>query len=132
MGGQRTQTRNRKERLGSQVREVLAQCLLFEVKDPRLHAVSITDVELSGDLGHAKIYYYCYQVQDSELTMIDQALQKARGFLRRRLGQEIRARVTPELAFHYDRSIEQGAHMEKVIAQALAEDQAKASKASDL
>ena len=122
------QTRNRRERLASQVREVLAQCLLFEMKDPRLSAISITDVELSGDLGHAKVYYYCYQNQPSDLPKIEQALQKAKGFMRRRLGQEIRARVTPELAFYYDQSIERGAYIEQVIAQALAEDEIKSQQ----
>ena len=130
MAGSRGNSRNRKERLGSQVREVLAKCLLLEVKDPRLHAISITDVELSGDLGHAKVYYYCYQSQGVDLESLAQALQRASGFLRRRLGQEIRARVTPELAFYYDPSIEQGAYMEQVIARALAEDQVKAQSPS--
>ena len=114
---------NRRDRLASQVREVLAQCLLFEVKDPHLHSLSITDVEVSGDLGHAKVYYYSHQQRGASRKALDASLLRAKGFLRRRLGQEIRSRLTPDLAFYYDDSIEHGAAMEDLINQARSEDQ---------
>ena len=52
----------RRDRLGGQVRAVIAECLLFEAKDPRLRAVDVTDVIMSPDLGHAKVYYYALVV----------------------------------------------------------------------
>ena len=115
--------KNRRDRLGGQVRAVLAQCLLLEVKDPGLRSVDITDVLLSPDLGHAKVYYYA-RGSDAELLKIDKALERAKGFLRRRVGQEIRARLTPELAFYYDDSIERGAYIETLLSQVKAQDEA--------
>ena len=122
---------NRKERLGNQVREVLAQCLLFEAKDPRLQNVSITDVELSGDLRHAKVYFYVHQGDEQELKSLKKALDRAGGFLRSRLGQEIRSRHTPELVFYYDRSIERGAEMDEILRRVREEDARIAALSQD-
>ena len=118
----------RKERLGSQVREVIAQVLLFEAKDPTLAQVNVTDVELTGDLGLAKVYYYAHNLSERERERLGQALERAKGFLRRRIGQEIHARITPELVFYYDDSIERGASIEAAIRQARAQDERLASE----
>ena len=115
--------KNRRDRLGVQIRSVVAQCLLLEAKDPGLRAVDVTDVVVSPDLGHAKIYYYA-RGDEEDLIRLDAALDRARGFLRRRVGQEIRARVTPDLAFYYDHSIEQGVYMETLLEQVKATDEA--------
>jgi ribosome-binding factor A len=118
---------NRKERLGNQVREIVAQCILFEAKDPRLQSISITDVELSGDLRHAKVYFYVHQGDEKERTELKRALDRASGFLRSRLGQEIRSRHTPELVFYYDDSIERGAEMDEILRKVRQEDERIAS-----
>ena len=115
--------KNRRDRLAGQIRSVVAQCLLLEAKDPGLRAVDVTDVVVSPDLGHAKVYYYA-RGDDEQRQKLTAALERARGFLRRRVGQEIRARVTPELVFHYDDSIEQGAYMETLLEQVKAKDEA--------
>ena len=119
--------KNRRDRLGGQIRSVIAQCLLLEVKDPRLKAVDVTDVVVSPDLGHAKVYYYA-RGEGEVLQKISRALDHASGFLRRRVGQEIRARVTPELAFYYDDSIERGAYIEELLSQVKERDEAFALK----
>jgi len=116
---------NRRERLGVQIRGVIAECLLFEVKDPRLSAVDVTDVVLSPDLGHAKVYYYARE-DERKLREIQGALERARGFLRRKVGREIRARITPDLAFYYDDSIERGAEMEVLLSEVRARDESLA------
>ena len=117
--------KNRRDRLAGQIRSVIAQCLLVEAKDPGLRVVDITDVVVSPDLGHAKVYYYA-RGDEEEIDKLEAALERARGFLRRRVGQEIRARVTPNLAFYYDDSIERGAYMENLLEQARAHDEALA------
>lgn len=122
---------SRKDRLGNQVREVVAQCLLFEAKDPRLHQVSITDVELSGDLRHAKVYFYVHQGDEKQKHELKKALDRASGFLRMRLGQEIRARNTPELVFYYDQSIERGAEMDEILKRVRQEDERIAALAQE-
>ncbi len=115
--------KNRRDRLGGQIRSVVAQCLLVEAKDPGLRVVDITDVVVSPDLGHAKIYYYA-RGDEQEIKKLEAALERAKSFLRRRVGQEIRARVTPNLAFYYDDSIERGAYMEGLLEQVKARDEA--------
>ena len=116
-------SKNRRDRLSGQIRSVVAQCLLLEVKDPRLKAVDITDVVVSPDLGHAKVYYYA-RGEGETLDKIARALSHASSFLRRRVGQEIRARVTPELVFYYDDSIERGAYIEDLLSQVKERDEA--------
>lgn len=120
------QTGTRKERLGSQVREVIAQVLLFEVKDPALRLVNITDVEMTGDLGLAKVFYYSHGADERQRERLARALERGKGFLRRRIGQEIHARMTPELSFYYDDSIEHGAHIASIIQKARDHDEALA------
>jgi ribosome-binding factor A len=112
----------RKDRLGNQIREVIAQVLLFEVKDPELTSVSVTDVELTGDLMTAKVFYYGFNLTDSERAARQRALERARGFLRRRIGQEIHARTTPDLVFMYDDSVERASTIEEAIRAARAHD----------
>ena len=85
--------------------------------------VSITDVELSGDLRHAKVYFYVHQGDEKEKDNLKKALDRASGFLRSRLGQEIRSRHTPELVFYYDRSIERGAEMDEILRRVRQEDE---------
>lgn len=125
-------SKNRKERLGNQVREIIAQCLLFEVKDPGVRSLNITDVELSGDLSHAKVYYYGHNLDERSIKSAERALERVKGFLRRRLGQEIRSRVTPNLFFFYDDSFERGVAIDQLISKALAEDTRKATLHRDL
>ena len=120
---------NRRERLGNLIREVIASSLLFEIKDPRLLGVSVTDVELSGDLSHAKVYVFSHDAQtESQRTNLLKALDRAAGFLRRKVGQEIRARVTPALQFRYDNSVDRGAEVEALLARVKAEDASRASQ----
>ena len=118
----------RKDRLGNQIREVIAQVLLFEVKDPELSSVNVTDVELAGDLALAKVFYYGHNLTVQERAARQRALERARGFLRRRIGQEIHARTTPDLVFVYDDSVERASAIEESIRAARAHDQALAAE----
>ncbi len=90
--------------------------LLREVKDPRVHQglVSVTAVETTGDLKYSKIYLSVLGLED-EKTM-KQGLKSASGWLRRELGQRLRLRNTPELTFIIDHSIEEGAHINSILA----------------
>ncbi len=118
----------RKDRLGNQIREVIAQVLLFEVKDPELSSVNVIDVELTGDLSLAKVFYYGHNLTAQERAARQRALERARGFLRRRIGQEIHARSTPDLLFVYDDSVERASAIEESIRAARAHDLALAAE----
>lgn len=111
---------NRSERVGGQLRRELAQLVQHEVKDPRVGFVSISDVEVTRDLAHAKVYVTVFEEDKAPRSI--EALNRAAGYLRRRLGQEMRIRTVPELHFLHDASVETGARMDELIATAVASD----------
>ena len=111
---------NRSERVAGQMRRELAKLIQLEVQDPDVGFVSLSDVEVSRDLAHAKVYVTVFETDRAKASI--KALQKAAGFLRNRLGQEMRIRSVPELHFRHDDSVETGQHMDQLIASAVASD----------
>lgn len=109
-------------RLGEQIRRELAELLRREVKDPRVGMVTISSVDLSSDLSHAKVFY---TVLGDEASRKDTqvGLDKAAGFLRGKVGQAIKTRVTPQLHFQFDDSPERGAQLEALIEHAVRKDE---------
>ena len=87
-----------------------------EVADPRLHSVLVSDVEVSKDLSHARIFVVAPADRDSSETMA--GLQAAGGFLRRQLSQRIRLRVVPKLNFVFDDTMDKGARIDALLAAA--------------
>ena len=101
----------RQARVASLLREVVAELITFEVKDPRVRGVVVTDVEVSGDLREAKVFVAgLSEGEQREQAM--HALGRAAGFMRREVGQRVRMRSTPALRFFYDESLEYGARIE--------------------
>jgi len=113
---------NRSERVGGQLRRELAQLVQHEVKDPRVGFVSISDVEVTRDLAHAKVYVTVFEEDKAPKSI--EALNRAAGYLRHRLGKEMHIRTVPELHFIHDASVETGARMDELIANAVASDKA--------
>ncbi len=111
---------NRSERVAAQLRRELAQLIQQEVKDPEVGLISVSDVEVTRDLAHAKVFVTVFESERATDTV--KALQRAAGFLRRRLGQEMRIRSVPELHFHHDASVETGQRMDRLIEEAMAAD----------
>lgn len=110
----------RAERVGGQLRRELAQLVQFEVKDPGVGFVSISDVEVTRDLAHARVFVTVFEEDKAQESI--EALNRAAGYLRRRLGKEMRIRAVPELHFLHDASVETGARMDELIASAVASD----------
>jgi len=110
----------RSERVGGQLRRELAQLVQQEIKDPGVGFVGISDVEVTRDLAHARVFVTVFE-EENAAKSID-ALNRAAGYLRRRLGQEMRIRAVPELHFLHDASVETGARMDELIATAVASD----------
>ena len=104
----------RHDRVAGLLRRELATLIHSEVKDPRLGPISVSDVEVSRDLAHARIFVTSSQPDSVPETL--KVLGRAAGFLRRRLGQIIKLRIIPELRFIHDDSIEQGAHIDELLA----------------
>ena len=111
---------SRSDRVAEQVRRELADLLQFEVKDPRVGMVTMTEVEVSGDMAHAKIFYSA-PVQDNSQAMaeLQKGLEKSAGFLRSQLGKRMLLRTVPQLHFIYDTSIDQGMKISRLIDEAL-------------
>jgi ribosome-binding factor A len=108
---------HRMERINDAVHQSLAMLLLREVKDPRLQKMTLSGVEVSRDLGHAKVYYVAHN--QAERAGIEQALKLANGFLRARLAKLCDLRVMPELHFHYDTSFDESDKVGELLRQAL-------------
>jgi ribosome-binding factor A len=112
---------SRNQRLGAQIQRSLSALLRFETKDPGLADVSFTVVELSKDLSIAKIFFSLLNPDDDPQPALD-GLQRASGFLRRRLASEISVRNVPELRFVHDDSMAHGAEISRLIDSATSAD----------
>ncbi|MCW8929664.1 MAG: 30S ribosome-binding factor RbfA [Gammaproteobacteria bacterium] len=121
---------SRSRRVGELIQRELATMLTREVKDPRLAFVSITAVDVTRDLGLAKIFYTVINAeidsdnkkQSEDKEKVRQGLEKASGFLRYELGHRIKLRVVPRLEFRYDESVLRGAQLTQLIDSAVADD----------
>ncbi len=107
----------RLQRVAGQIKKEMSSILREEVKDPRVSAsiITLTDVTVSRDLGHAWIYVSIMEDSKEEKSLILGALENAAGFIRSQIGKRIRLRHIPEIHFVSDESIEYGAHINKIL-----------------
>ncbi len=112
----------RADRIGAEMRRLLALLVHDELRDPRVGMVTIQEVRVARDLSHAKVYYTC--LDDARAAETGKALRHSGGFLRRRLGQLMKLRTIPELEFTFDRSVSEGNRLSALIDRAVAEDRA--------
>ena len=117
----------RKEKVSDALLAFLAE-EVRKFRDPRLKFVTISSVEVSRDLRHAEVYWTSLSLaqkegedtkylSEKEVKEIEGALEKARGFLKKRISSQLTLRYVPELHFRYDRSLEQGARIEHLLRQ---------------
>ncbi len=107
------QSSYRVERINELIRRELVMLLKQETKDPRLQAVSVTDVLASRDLSSARIFY---TIPEKQKTAVVPLLKKASGFFRSRLSKTLDLRHTPELKFIYDSAPNTGARIDDLLA----------------
>ena len=110
----------RSERVAGQLRRDLAKLIQQEIKDPAVGFVSLSDVEVTRDLSHAKVFITVFEPEKAKESL--KALRRASTFLRLRLGQELRLRHVPELHFVHDDSVEKGSRIDELISKALSAD----------
>ena len=113
-------TTPRGRRVADQIQRELAEILREELKDPRVRMVTITGVDVSADLAHAKVYFTSL-VGEEERREIAAGLARAAGFLRTALGRRMRIHNIPELHFVHDASVEEGVRLSRLIDDAVAE-----------
>src|SRR2546428_14161638 len=104
---------DRMRRVNESVRQVLSEAI-GQLKDPRIGFVTITGVETSADLRHARVYVSVLGAERKRVQTIDR-LQAAHSLLQTQLARELRMKRTPQLAFEYDPSVERGVRMTKLI-----------------
>jgi ribosome-binding factor A len=114
-------TSQRAQRVADQIQRELSQLLRDEVKDPRVGRVTLTGVEVSADLSHAKVYFSHLAGHEHAREAVE-ALQHTAGFLRTELSHRLGLYSVPQLHFAYDDSIESGMRMAQLIDAAVAAD----------
>lgn len=110
--------RRRPGQVGEVIRQVVAEALTREVRDPRIGLVTLTRVEATPDLSHARIYVAL--PGDSSAADLERALtglRSAAGFLRGKVARALSTRVTPELHFEIDRGAEHAARINALLAE---------------
>ncbi len=117
---------NRTVRLGEQIRQELATLLTRNVHDPGIGFVTLTRVRVSDDLLQARVYYTALG-DAPERTKTARALDRALPFLRRALGERLRLRRVPELAFTYDESVGHQARVEELLEEIRREDASRSA-----
>ena len=123
---------SRTERVGDYLQRELALLIQRELRDPRLGMVSITAVEVSRDLSHARVYFTLLGVDSAEEAKpsVD-VLNRAAGFLRTALSRDSAMRSVPRLRFHFDTSIGRGRDLEALISRATRADAEQHLRDSD-
>jgi ribosome-binding factor A len=117
-------------RVAGELQRALNELLQVEVKDPRLTGVTVSAVELSGDLGVARVFFSMLD-PDADPSPALVALEKATGFLRGRIGRTLRLRKSPELRFRHDDSASQGFALTHLIDQVASDEAGDASGDDD-
>lgn len=111
----------RSRRIAEQIQRELSGIIRLELKDPRVGMITITDVEVSHDYSHAKVFFTQLGVSD-KAEEVTGALRHAAGFLRSQLAHRLKLRIVPELHFTYDVSVEHGMRLSQLIDAAVASD----------
>lgn len=119
----------RTQRVADYLQRELASLIQHEVRDPRVGMVSITGVDVSRDLGHARVYYTAMGSDSSdEAEESTAALNRAAGFLRSQLSRDSSMRSVPQLKFYFDASVGRGRELEDLIQRAAQADRKLAAR----
>lgn len=108
-------TRQRVQRVREEIKRAAAE-IIRNMKDPRIGFVSVTDVEVSNDLSHVKIFVSVYGDEEAKARTVE-GLEAATGFVRSEIGRTVRMRHTPEISFRLDSSLERGARISQILAE---------------
>ena len=103
----------RMRRVNESIRQVLSEGV-GELKDPRIGFVTVTGVETSSDLRHARVFVSVLGSESKRAKSL-QGLEAAHGILQSRLARELHMKRTPQLAFEYDPTVERGVRMTQLI-----------------
>lgn len=115
---------HRTERVGEEIKKIISDMLLKDIKDPRLedHMISITAVDVSDDLGYAHVYIDILTgqgISEEEKAAIQEdvldGFESCSGHIRKEISRKLRVRHAPELSFRLDKSMEYGSHIDEML-----------------
>ncbi|GAY74603.1 30S ribosome-binding factor RbfA [Sporolactobacillus inulinus] len=104
----------RTHRVAEQMKKEMSDIIGNRIKDPRVGFVTVTGVDVTGDLQEATVYISVLGDDDKKQSSLE-GLNKAKGFVRSEIGKRIRLRKTPEISFKVDESVEYGSHIDQLI-----------------
>lgn len=106
----------RTQQVGDEIQRILGEVIQYELKDPRVGFATVVGVDVSADLQHAKVRISVLDEEQRAETF--EAIERARGFMRRRLAQELRhLRSVPEIHLQLDTSLDYSIHIDEVLRQ---------------
>jgi ribosome-binding factor A len=120
----------RARRVADQMQRELSELIRLQVKDPRVGMPTITEVEVTRDMDHAKVFFTTLGGKPEHDACL-LGLQRASGFLRTQLSQRMQLRQVPKLSFVYDQSVERGVQLSQLIEAAVAEDRSRNPESVD-
>jgi len=106
-------SRGRPQKVADLIQRELSDLIRREVRDPRVGMVTLTSVDVSPDMSHAKVFFT--MLDKAHLEETTRGLQRAASFLRSQLSRRMSMYKTPELRFAYDESVERGDHLSRLI-----------------
>jgi len=112
-------------RVADQIQRDLAEIIAFELKDPRVGMITITEVQVTPDYAHAKVFFTMLNDNKDAIKQTVEGLDKASGYIRGQLGRRLTIHTLPQLHFVHDSSTARGMQLSALI------DQANAVRAKD-
>ena len=106
----------RAKRVADRIHEELAEIIIREISDPRLSGISVTSVDVDRELAYATIYVASFLTETNQEEVL-QGLESAKGFIRRRLAQQIQVRSFPQLRFRWDNTQVQVERIDELLKQ---------------
>jgi ribosome-binding factor A len=114
---------SRSDRVAQQIQREIAIILQREIKDPRIGMVTVSSVDLTRDLQHAKIYVTFFLTEEQNIEAGVKVLNDAAGYIRTLLGKVMKLRVVPEVRFYYDKTLVEGMRISSLVSNTIREDQ---------
>ena len=121
----------RADRVAQQIQREIAVILQREVKDPRVGMVTVSDVELTRDLQHAKIFVTFFLNEEDNIEAGVKVLNDASGYIRILMGKAMKLRVVPEIRFVYDKTLVEGMRISNLVTNTVRDDQLRRGESPD-
>jgi ribosome-binding factor A len=122
----------RADRVSQQIQREIAMILQREIKDPRVGMATVSDVELTRDLQHAKVFVTFFLNEEDNIEAGVKVLNDASGYIRILLGKAMKLRVVPEIRFVYDKTLVEGMRISNLITNTVRDDQLRRGESTDL